>query len=120
MRKKYLLSVSSWLVLWVCLIQPLYAQQRTVSGKITDNGEDLPGVNIILKGTTNGTVSDSEGNYTIAVSGDNPVLVFSSIGFTTQEVVVGNQTTINVGLIADVQQLSEVVVTALGISRDKK
>ncbi len=94
--------------------------QRQVSGKVSDSGEPLPGVNILLKGTTVGTVTDVDGNYNISVSGDNPVLTFSSIGYATQEVQVGNQSTINVNLEADIQQLGEVVVTALGVERSTK
>jgi TonB-linked SusC/RagA family outer membrane protein len=96
--------------------------QRQVSGKVTDadEGSSLPGVNVLVKGTTTGTVTDIDGNYSITVSGDDPVLTFSSIGYTTQDVAVGNRSTVDLALNPDVQQLSEVVVTALGVERDKK
>ena len=96
--------------------------QRQVSGKVSDadEGSSLPGVNVLVKGTTIGTVTDIDGNYTITVSGDNPVLTFSSIGYATQDVAVGNRSTIDLSLNPDVQQLSEVVVTALGVERDEK
>ena len=68
-----------------------------MSGKITDNanGTPLPGVNILVKGTSNGTISNVDGQYNLSIQSDNPVLVFSSIGYLTQEVPVGNQREIN-------------------------
>jgi TonB-linked SusC/RagA family outer membrane protein len=97
----------------------LYAQERTISGAVKDaNGGGIPGVNVIVKGTANGTTTDTDGKYSISVSGG--VLVFSFIGYVAQEVEVGSQTSIDVTLVEDVTQLSEVVVTALGIERDKK
>lgn len=79
----------------------------------------MPGVNIVAKGTSSGTTTDAGGQYKFTVS-NNTVLVFSFIGFVTQEVAVGNQSTIDVTLAEDVTSLTEVVVTALGIARDKK
>lgn len=88
---------------------------QTISGKVTDDkGDALPGVNIVIKGTTNGVVTDAGGLYTIDVPEGNNVLVFSFIGYITQEVVVGSQTVINVTLPTDVQALNEVVVTGYG------
>ncbi|GHB77913.1 SusC/RagA family TonB-linked outer membrane protein [Persicitalea jodogahamensis] len=96
------------------------AQDRTVSGKVTaEDGSVLPGVNISIKGTTRGTNTNGEGTYSISAPA-NSTLIFSFIGFKNTEVPVGNQSTINVSLTTDVNQLNEVVVTALGISRDKK
>ena len=90
-------------------------QGRTVSGKVTsgDDGSSVPGVNIIEKGTSNGTVTDADGNFRINV-GDNPTLVFSFVGYTTQEVAVGAQSVVSVALQADVRTLQEVVVTGYG------
>src|SRR5204863_892548 len=86
-----------------------------ISGKITDETDlPLPGVNIILKGTTNGTTSDSEGNFTIEVPDGDAVLVFSFIGYATQEVTVGSQTLFNVKMVADITSLDEVVVVGYG------
>lgn len=86
-----------------------------ITGKITDEkGEPLPGVNILEKGTTNGTSSDSDGKYVISVSDGSVTLVFSFIGYAPQEYVVNNQSTINVQLTPDIQQLSEVVIVAYG------
>ena len=88
-----------------------YAQQ-TVTGKVSSTEEGpLPGVNVILQGTAQGTVTDIEGNFSISVPGPDAVLVFSSIGYTTEAVTVGNQTSINIVLVADVTSLKEIVVT---------
>ena len=94
--------------------------QNTVSGTITDDqGQPIPGVNILEKNTTNGFVSDFDGNYTMSV-GDNATLVFSYIGFKTQEVAVGNQNNINITMVTDNAQLDEVVVIGYGaVKRDK-
>jgi TonB-linked SusC/RagA family outer membrane protein len=90
-------------------------QQQVVTGKVVDDkGGVLPGVNILIKGTSNGVATDTEGLYTIEVTGGSDVLVFSFIGFVTQEIAVANQTLINVTLQTDVQSLNEVVVTGYG------
>ncbi len=87
-------------------------QVITVSGKITseEDGEGLPGVNVLIKGTNTGTVTDIEGNYKVEVPGSDAVLVFSSIGYLTQEIEVGNQTVINLTLAPDIKSLAEIVV----------
>lgn len=86
-----------------------------VSGKVTDeNGEPLPGANILEKGTTNGTTSDVDGNFSLSVMGENSVLIFSFIGYTTREVPVGGQTTFNIQLEPDYRTLNEVVVVGYG------
>ncbi len=97
-----------------------WSQSKTVTGKVTsaDDGTGLPGVNVVEKGTNNGTVTDVDGNYSLSVS-DNATLVFSFVGFTTQEISVGNQTSLNVTLEADVTSLSEIVVVGYG-SQEKK
>jgi hypothetical protein len=98
------------------------AQELQVSGKVT-SGEDqspLPGVNILVKGTTSGTISDANGAFTINVSSGNDVLVFSFVGFMSQEVPIGGRTSFDVTLASDAKQLSEIVITALGIEKDKK
>ncbi len=97
-------------------------QVGVVTGKVTssvDNGV-LPGVSILIKGTTKATVSNSEGEYRIEVPGNNAVLSFSFIGFKTEEVAVNGQKVINVSLIETTKEFDEVVVTALGISRKEK
>jgi hypothetical protein len=93
----------------------------TVTGKVTDeSGQPIPGVNILEKGTTNGTSSDGDGNYTLTLPNENAVLIFSFIGYATKEVIVGNQTSINVSLTPDTKTLEEIVVTALGIEKSSK
>src|SRR5882762_6335122 len=75
------------------------AQQRTVSGTIKDSrGTPLPGVNIIVKGTSSGTVTDAEGRYNLSIPDKSGVLVFSFIGYATREVEIGNQSTIDAAL----------------------
>jgi TonB-linked SusC/RagA family outer membrane protein len=97
----------------------LFAQSRTVTGKVTsfEDGSALPGVTVLVKGTTTGTATDMNGDYTIAVPSSDAVLVFSYIGFTNEEVVVGNQSVINVALLTDIQTLSDVVVIGYGTQR---
>lgn len=87
----------------------------SVSGQVLDEGgRPMPGVNVVVKGTTTGTSTDTEGNYSITVENSNAVLIFSFIGYLTQEITVGNQTVINVSLSPDVETLSEVVVVGYG------
>ena len=93
--------------------------QRTVSGKVTeDSGETLPGVNVVIKGTTTGTTTDLDGNYRLSVE-DGATLVFSFVGFETQEVEVGSRTTIDISM-GGTTELQEVIVTAQGIEREKR
>jgi len=96
--------------------------QINVSGQVTleEDSSVLPGVTIIIKGTTQGVTTDFDGNYSIEVTDSNAVLVFSFVGFTTQEIAVNGQTVINVALKQSAEALDEVVVTALGIQRDEK
>jgi TonB-linked SusC/RagA family outer membrane protein len=99
----------------------VYAQEMNVSGKVTDasDGSSLPGVNVIVKGTSNGTTTDSDGKFSLLVPSSSSVLVFSFIGLVTQEVEVGGRTQLDVTMTADITQLNEVVVTALGIERKR-
>lgn len=92
------------------------AQDRQVTGKVTtaSDGMGLPGANVQVKGTTLGTVTDADGNYSVSVRSNDDILVISSIGFLKKEVVVGSQSTINVSLQDDIKSLSEVVVTGYG------
>ncbi len=97
----------------------LYAMQ--VSGKVTDEqGQPLPGVNIIEKGTTNGTSTDADGKYLLSVSGENTVLIFSFIGYITEERTPGSQSVIDVTMTPDISTLSEVVVVGYGIQSQKE
>lgn len=96
-------------------------QERAITGKITSksDGSALPGVSIMVKGTTKGTVTDMDGKYRITVPGSASTLVFTYISFETQEVVVGSQATINIQMVESSKTLNEVVVTAAGIKREK-
>lgn len=97
-------------------------QGRTVSGKVTaeEDGSPLPGVNVVFKGTTSGTVTDVSGGYSLNVPDEGGVLIFSFIGLITKEVDIGEQSVVNVTLAEDVRQLGEVVVTALGVERESR
>lgn len=116
----------SLIMLMACFMQ-VYAtdfsadQQQTVSGKVTDvNGQPLPGVSVIVKGTTQGTVTNAEGNYTLSNVPENATLNFTFVGMLSQSVEVGNQTSINITLSEEAIGLDEVVVTALGIQKESK
>ncbi|WP_417444457.1 SusC/RagA family TonB-linked outer membrane protein [Joostella sp.] len=99
-------------------INPLNAIQTVINGTVSsEDGLPIPGVNIMIKGTTNGVVSDFDGNYEINVSNSNTTLVFSYIGFTSQEIVVGDQKIINITLKEDVSKLEEVVVVGYGTQK---
>ena len=96
----------------------IYAQ--TVTGKVSDESGPLPGASIVVKGTSNGVDSDFDGNFTLNDVSSDAVLVISFIGYVSQEINVGGQSSINVTLEVDSAQLDEVVVTALGVKRQKK
>lgn len=112
--KYFCLCVVSMLVFSVGAL----AQGQTITGKVVDNlKEGMPGVNVQVKGTTVGTITDLNGNYSLKVNDSKAVLVFTFIGFSTQEITVGNQTVINVELKEDAQALEEVVVVGYGTAR---
>jgi len=94
----------------------VWAQDRVVTGKLTskEDGSTLPGVNVVLKGTTNGTATDATGNYKINIPSSGGTLVFSFIGMETSEVAIGERSIIDVTLTSDVKQLNEVVVSVAG------
>jgi len=115
-------------ILLVCLTavfalasSELWAQERTVTGRVTaaEDGSGLPGVNVVLKGTTTGAVTDADGKFSLSAPATGGVLVFTFIGLQSQEIEIGERTVVDVALSLDVTQLSEVVVTALGIERNK-
>ena len=117
MRKSLLFA---WWVL--CITMPILAlgQSRQITGSVTDEkGTPLPFVTVMEKGTKNGTSTDEQGLFSIAVTSTSPVLVFSYAGRQTQELVVGTGNTYNVSLSTS-GSMSEVVVTALGIRKEKK
>lgn len=108
-------------LLIICISTSISFAQITVSGTVTSatDGQTLPGVNVLEQGTTNGASTDGEGYFEIEVSGTEAVLVFSYIGYNSQEVKVGQQTTINIQLQEDVEMLEDVVVVGYG-EQDRK
>ncbi|RYF79208.1 MAG: SusC/RagA family TonB-linked outer membrane protein, partial [Chitinophagaceae bacterium] len=115
MRKSLLLA---WMILFIPLL--VFCQSRQITGTVTDeNGEPLSGVSVVQKGTTIGTVTNSKGNFVLSVNGTAPVLVFTYTGRQPQELTIGNSNTYNLSLGAS-GSMSEVVVTALGISRRER
>ncbi|MEQ9442543.1 MAG: SusC/RagA family TonB-linked outer membrane protein [Cyclobacteriaceae bacterium] len=96
--------------------------EQTITGQVIDleNDEALPGVNVFAEGTTTGTVTDIDGNYRITVGDEVTTLIFSSVGYTSEEVAINGRSVIDVTMAPDIQALSEVVVTALGIEREAK
>src|SRR5690606_11596173 len=105
----------------IMLIGSAFAQ-RIVSGTVIsqEDGSSLPGVTVQVPGTTVGTQTDVNGRYSLTVPATATTINFSFIGFVAQSVTIGNQTTVNVSLASDATQLGEVVVTALGITKEKR
>ncbi len=114
--KKSLFAIVCMLLAWQT--QLAVAQSRQVSGTVKDaGGGTLPGVSVTIKGTTTGSVTDGEGNYKVNVTGEKAILVFSYIGFVTQEVAAGSKSRIDVTLTEDATNLSEVVVVGYGTQK---
>ncbi|MEI6059518.1 MAG: SusC/RagA family TonB-linked outer membrane protein [Bacteroidota bacterium] len=105
----------------ICSWQFVMAQ-KTITGKVTDakTGSTMPGVNVVVKGTTDGTVTNLDGAYSLKLPANAQMLVFSFVGYVSQEVAIGNLSTLNVTLAISAEVIEGVVVTALGIKRDKK
>ena len=102
-------------------LQQQSGKERTITGQVVDaKGEPLIGVSILVKGTTDGAITDLDGNYKIMTKSNNPVIVYSYIGYKTQEIPLKGQTAINITMMDDTQVIDEVVVTALGIKRSEK
>jgi TonB-dependent starch-binding outer membrane protein SusC len=116
MRKLYRrLSLS--LALLLMLTSVVFAQERVVTGTVVDEtGQAMPGVNVVIKGTVQGTVSDAEGAYSLSVP-SNAVLVFTFVGYKAKEVAIGDRTTIDVGLESDFTTLNEIVVIGYGTQK---
>ena len=110
------------LFLSLFLVAPaLQAQQNTINGKVMDlNNNPIPGVNVLVIGTSQGTITDIEGNYRLDVNKDNERLLFSFVGYETKEVNINGRSTINVSLTESSRELGEVIVTALGVERETK
>lgn len=118
--RKSLLKKGFWSVFIMTIISlSVFAQTAKVSGKITDEkNQALVGVSVVIKGTTKGTISDAEGNYSIEADG-NQTLSFSFVGYTSKEVTINNKSTVNVSLAEDAAALDEVVVTGVFDKRTK-
>ncbi|QHV97527.1 SusC/RagA family TonB-linked outer membrane protein [Spirosoma endbachense] len=118
MRRILLAGILMVCSLWV----PAWAQERTITGKVvaSEDGTLMPGVSVVLKGTTRGANTDANGAYTIGVPEKGGKLIFSFVGSASQEVEIGNRSVVDVKLENDSKQLNEVVVTAVGIQREKK
>lgn len=117
--KKIVISV---LMLIFALSSSLYAQERTITGTVTDasNGAPLPGVNIAVVGTSLGTITDLDGTYSLKIPNNDVSLSFIFIGYATKTIAIGTQSVINVALEVSDLTIDDVVVTALGISKEKK
>jgi TonB-linked SusC/RagA family outer membrane protein len=117
MRKSLL---SAWLALFIAMPTLVFSQAKQITGTVTDEkGSPLPFVSILQKGTQNGTNTDEKGTFSISVTGVNPVLVVTYTGMQPQEITIGNSNSLNISLNAR-GNLSEIVVTALGINRRQK
>ncbi|WP_373492727.1 SusC/RagA family TonB-linked outer membrane protein [Aquiflexum sp.] len=103
-------------------IPDAFAQDVAIRGKVTsrEDGQPLPGVTVLVQNTTIGTVTDIDGNYSITVPSGSNVLTYSFIGFVGQSVEINNRSTVDVVMVTDTRQLSEVVVTAFGLTQEKK
>ena len=119
MKQTKNLKKALFLLVGFCFAFSLNAQQKTVTGTVTAeaDGMALPGVNVIVKGTNNGTSTDFDGNYSISLKEGTGTLVFSYLGYTSKEVVVGSSSTVNVVLVEDLASLDEVVVVGYGSRR---
>ncbi len=107
-------------LLFVMAVSFTWAQERTVTGKVTSAEGPLPGVNILIRGTMHGTVTDVNGNYSIVVPGPDAVLEFSMVGFASQSIKVGDRTTLDVILNPELKSLDEVVVIGYGKQKKKE
>lgn len=96
------------------IIQGVEITGRVIS---SEDDEGLPGVNVVVKGTSNGTVTDVEGNYKIEVPDSESILMFSSVGYNPEEILIGNQTVINLSMVPDITQLDELVVIGYGTAK---
>ena len=100
----------------MCLIVSVPVFAQTITGKVTaSDGQPLPGVSILVKGTTSGSTTDASGKYSLS-AGKNGTLVFSFIGYKTQEVAIENRSVVDIALAEDATMINEVVITAFGVS----
>ena len=108
--------------LFFLFISHIYAQKRIITGSITheDSRQPIPGVNVVLKGTTVGTITDIEGKYMITVPASGGILVFSFVGLATEEVNIRERSIVDMVMTVDIKQLKDVMVTAYGIEVEKE
>lgn len=116
MRKKLIVFIG----LLLCFSTVTFAQERKVTGIVKDNEGGLPGVTIQIKGTQKGVVTDVFGKYSITVPSSETVLVYQFVGYEIQEATVGNQSVMDILMVAQVEQLDEIVVTGQAIEREKR
>ena len=117
MKVRYCKMLLPWIYGLGCVIfsYPVFSQEKTITGTVySSDGERLPGANVIQKGTSNGTLTDAEGNYRLQLIEGADILVFSFIGYVSEEIAVNEQSVIDVRLLSDVMSLSEVVVVGYG------
>jgi TonB-dependent starch-binding outer membrane protein SusC len=112
--------VAACLLLLTLTSTSLSAQAKRLTGNVSDDKGPVPGASVVVKGTTNGAVTDIDGNFALDLKADNAVLMISSVGYSTQEIAVGAQTTLKILLAEDVSTLSEVVVTGYGADATKR
>ena len=120
MRNKsfyYPLMIAMLLLLCTPFVTVVYAQSFTVTGTVADSQGGVPGVNVKVKGSTTGTITDMDGKFTLNVPSSKSVLVISYIGYTTQEIPVNNQKILNINLKEDTKVLDEVVVVGYGVQK---
>ncbi len=115
-------QIMSFLFFWTIGIMPMHtllAQDRAITGTVTSTEDNtgVPGVTVVLKNSNTGTTTDADGKYRINATGDNPTLVFSAVGFATQEIAVGNRSVVDVKMAVDLKTLNEVVVTGYGTQK---
>ena len=120
-KKCYTLSQKKGIIFLIllCAIANSLLAQRTLTGKVSDAAGAIPGATVLVKGTTTGTATDLDGNFSLSIKDDNTTLVFSAVGYTEQTIAVGNQSVINVLLKEDVATLNELVVTGYGTQSKK-
>jgi outer membrane receptor protein involved in Fe transport len=118
MRQKLLYSIIFTVLLPYIALASM-SQDRIISGLVTgsEDNEPLPGANVVLKGTSTGTITGLDGAYSISVPDDNSILVFSSVGFITEELIVGNRTVLDISLVPDITALDEIVVVGYGTQK---
>ena len=118
-RMKFL-KMQCVLAFFLLAVSTAWGQEFTVSGQVRENGNPLPGVSILEKGTTQGTTSDAQGKFNLTVTSPSAVLVFSFIGYKTLEVPVSSRSVLDADMEEDATALTEVVVTALGVQKEIK